>query len=205
MNFKNFFHKAGLDGILAGASAFLYAYSFLILSRFDPVNGAFFSGLFLLLAGAFAMKPFIALYHRLKDVDPGYAMYALWASLVGALGMVIHGGYDLANAINPPVTTIADFANFPSQIDPRGLLSFGALGMGLLVNVWLMKWSKKFPQGLVYVGFVSGIFLIVLYLGRLIVLNPASPLIAYSALLNGFLVGPLWYIWLGWFLWKGKK
>ena len=36
-----------------------------------------------------------------------------------------------------------------------------------------------------------------LYLGRLIVFDASSPLILVPAVLNGFVVGPAWYIWLG--------
>jgi hypothetical protein len=39
--------------------------------------------------------------------------------------------------------------------------------------------------------------LVVLYLGRLIVLNPTSLLILVPALLIGFLVNPIFYLWLG--------
>ncbi len=205
MNIKNFSQKAGLDGILAGVSAFLYAYSFLILSRTDAKTGALLAGLFLMLTGLFAMKPFIALYRRFKDLDSGYAIYAQWMSLIGALGMVMHGGYDLANAINPPMTNLPALASLPSQVDPRGLLTFGMLGVGIFTYSLLMKWSKKFPDGLVYVAMLTSFFLVVLYLGRLVVLNPGSPLIAYPALLNGFLIGPVFYLWLGWYLWQGKR
>ena len=44
----------------------------------------------------------------------------------------------------------------------------------------------------------------VLYVARLIIVNPASPIILAPALLNGFLVNPAWYIWLGVALWRGR-
>jgi len=60
-----------------------------------------------------------------------------------------------------------------------------------------MAKSPAFPAGFRYVGFFSGGLLVLLYLGRLIVLDPSSPVIAVPALLNGFVFGPLWYLWLG--------
>jgi hypothetical protein len=44
-----------------------------------------------------------------------------------------------------------------------------------------------------------------LYLGRLIVLDPTSPVILVPALLNGFLVNPALYIWLGLALLRGRS
>jgi hypothetical protein len=50
---------------------------------------------------------------------------------VAALGAAIHGGYDLANLINLPASAAA-LPDLPSQVDPRGLLTFGVMGLGLL-------------------------------------------------------------------------
>jgi hypothetical protein len=44
-----------------------------------------------------------------------------------------------------------------------------------------------------------------LYLGRLIVLSPRNPLIFVPALLAGFVVYPLWYVWAGLVLWRGSS
>lgn len=196
---------AGLDGILAGISGFLYAYSFIILPRSNPTMAAFFSGLFLLTSGLFAIKVIIAVYLRVREFNSGYAIFALNMSLFGAFGMIIHGGYDLANTINPPNLNLPNLASLPSQIDPRGLLSFGVMSMGLFINSWLLKMDKRFPKTLALVGTVSAAFLLILYLGRLILLAPTHPVILYSAIINGFIVSPLWYIWLGYVLWTEKR
>ena len=113
---------------------------------------------------------------------------------MAAFGSTIHGGYDLANALNPPSTPNVDL---PSQVDPRGLLTFGVAGLALVVISWLITSSGRLPRGLGYLGYLSAVLLIVLYLGRLIILSPASPIILGPALLNGFIVSPIWYVWLG--------
>jgi hypothetical protein len=46
---------------------------------------------------------------------------------------------------------------------------------------------------------------IVLYLGRLIVFDAASPVIVAPALLAGFIATPVWYVWLGVSLWRGAR
>lgn len=62
---------------------------------------------------------------------------------------------------------------------------------------YLMSKDKYFSKNLSFLGYVSGALLIVIYLARLTVLSPANPLLLYPILLNGFIVGPLWYLWVG--------
>ena len=138
----------------------------------------------------------------LKDEDSGFALVIVVLGVAGALGTMIHGGYDLANAINPPLTQNLDL---PSQVDPRGLLSFGLTGLAILKASWLMGKVKSFPKNLSYLGFLSGILLLVIYLGRLIILDPASLVLKYPILIEGFIVNPIWYLWLGWVFQKKLK
>lgn len=187
----------GIYAVLSGVSGFLYAVAFILISRNNPETGALLSALFLLLTGIFATAALVALYLRLRETDEGYALWALALGLVSALGMAVHGGYDLANAINPPGINSPNLASLPSQVDPRGLLSFGVSGVALFVISWLMSNNKHFPKNLAYVGYVSAVLLIVLYVGRLVILTPTHPVILYSAVLNGFVVNPVFYIWLG--------
>jgi hypothetical protein len=115
---------------------------------------------------------------------------------------VIHGGYDLANAIHPPATPNADL---PNPIDPRGLLTFGVSGIGLFVIAWLIGRTAGLPKRLGTLGYGLAVLSVVLYLGRLIVLSPRNPLIFVPALLAGFVVYPLWYVWAGLVLWRGSS
>jgi hypothetical protein len=115
-------------------------------------------------------------------------------ALAGALGSLVHAGYDLSNALHPPAALNADL---PSAIDPRGLATFGLAGIGLFVFSWLVMRSGKFPRGLGWLGYLSAVLMLVLYLARLIILQASSPVVAIPALLEGFIVNPAWYIWLG--------
>jgi hypothetical protein len=185
---------ASLLGILAGVSAFAYAYFFII------TKDVLFYSLSLTLLGLFALKFFIILYGRLKEVNQDMARVGVALAALGAFGMLVHGGYDLANAINPPG---AVNANLPSQIDPRGLLTFGLGGLGILKISYLMSKDKYFSKNLSFLGYVSGTLLVLIYLARLTVLDPTNPLLLYPVLLNGFIAGPLWYLWIGLSLKKG--
>jgi hypothetical protein len=179
---------AGWSAVLAGLSGFLYSISFIVL-RNDLL-----SALFLMLGGLFSTAALTALYQRLRGTESGFALLGLLLTLSAALGSAIHGGYDLANALHPPSSPNTDL---PNPIDPRGLLTFGVAGLGLFLLSWLMAQDVRFPKGLSYLGYLSTILMIVLYLGRLIILQATSLAIVIPALLEGFIVNPLWYVWLG--------
>lgn len=185
-----------ISAYLAGLSWLAYAYYFVI------ARDNLLSALFLTLGGLFAIKVFTALYQMLKESDEGFAVTIVVLGVAGALGTMVHGGYDLANAINPPAMANLDL---PSQVDPRGLLAFGITGLAVLKASWLMGKTKIFPQNLSYLGLLSGILLIIIYLGRLIVLDPTSPVLKYPILIEGFIVNPLWYLWLGYIFQKKLK
>jgi hypothetical protein len=147
-----------------------------------------------MLGGLFSVSALTGLYQRLRVTESGFALLGLLLSLSAALGSAIHGGYDLANALHPPASGVP---GLPNAIDPRGLLTFGVAGLGLFLFSGLMTQDMRFPKGLAYLGYLSASLMIVLYLGRLIILQATNPAIVIPALLEGFIVNPLWYVWLG--------
>lgn len=196
METQSFERFAGLCGILAGIFGFFYSIAFILL------QSNLLAGLFLMLGGLFTTAVLAGVYGRIRATDP---LFALWAFLLGSgggIGSIIHGGYDLANAINPPAALAAEL---PNPVDPRGLLTFGLAGIVVFVISWLIGRNMGFAKGLSYLGYFLAILLVVLYLGRLIVLAPTNPVILVPALLAGFLINPVWYIWLGYTLWRGRK
>ena len=189
---------AGLSAILAGIAGLMYSISFVLLKNDLLI------ALFLMLGGVFSTAALVAVYNRLKETDATFALWALLLSFVSAFGAIIHGGYDLANALNPTGANVA-LANLPSAIDPRGLLTFGVAGLGVFVMAWLMRRSGQFPRALSYWGYLLAVLLVVLYLGRLIILDPKNPIVLVDALLSGFIVNPVWYVWLGVVLWGASS
>ena len=179
---------AGWGAVLAGLSGFLYSISFIVLQN-DVL-----SSLFLMLGGLLSTSALTALYQRLRGTESGFALLGLLLGLSGVLGAAIHGGYDLANALHPPASP---GPGLPNAVDPRGLLTFGVTGLGLFLFSWLMTQDMRFSKRLAYVGYLSAILMIILYLGRLIILQATNLAIVIPALLEGFIVNPVWYIWLG--------
>jgi hypothetical protein len=193
MDSVSFSRLGGACAVFAGIAGFLYAVAFIVVARTAPDVGRLLSALFLLLAGLLSTGALVAVYERLRETSPPAALLGLVLGMIGAMGATIHGGYDLAVALHP----IGASADLPSQIDPRGLLTFGVTGLSLFVFGWLITSSRMFPHALGLVAYAQALSLAVLYLGRLIILSPTHPVIAVPALLSGFVLGPIWYIWLG--------
>ena len=194
MREASFDSLGGLCAILAGSAGFLYAVSFLIVARASPDAGLLWSAVFLTLGGVLSTGALTAVYERVRRVNEPAALWALLLGIVGVMGAAIHGGYNLAAAVHPFASATADA---PSQIDPRGLLTFGITGMAFIIIGRLISSSGTLPRGLGTLAYLQGALLILLYLGRLIILTPTHPAIVIPAIVSGFVVGPAWYIWLG--------
>jgi hypothetical protein len=188
---------AGACSVAAAALGVLYAVALLLL------RSQALSGLCLALGALLTTAALTALHARLAPAGGALALWGLLLAGAGAVGAIAHGGYDLANALHPPGVTNADL---PGQVDPRGALTFGLSGLGLACLAVLMARSGgRFPRALAWLGALSATLSVTLYLGRLVVLDPASPLIALPALAEGFVVSPLWYAWLGVALLRGER
>ena len=191
-------HTAYPSAWLAGASGFLYSVSFVIIARNNPSLGTGLSGFFLLIGGVLGASALLGLYDLLKPSNGTYALWALVFGLAGALAATLHGGYDLAVGIHPPNQVI----NFPSPVDPRGLGTFGLTGLSLLAFSFLMQRDRGFPRGLVWLGYASGVLLLLIYVSRLTILQASNLLVLAPAGIEGFVLNPAWYIWLGFVLRK---
>jgi hypothetical protein len=187
---------AGVAAIVAGIFGFLYSIAFVF------IKDQLLYSLCLLVGGLATTAVMVGLYRHLRSVDPGFAQLGMLLGVVAALGSVVHAGYDLSNAINPPAGAASDL---PSQIDPRGLLTFGVAGLALFGFAWLMSSSARFPKSLAYLGYLLAVLLVIIYLGRLIILNANSLAILLPAALAGLIVNPLWNVWVGLSLLRSKR
>ncbi|MDP9296705.1 MAG: hypothetical protein M3O88_08455 [Actinomycetota bacterium] len=198
---RTFERFAGICAIVVGAGGFAYAIAFVTILNGGGNSAEKASSVFLLLGGLLSTAVLVGLYERLRVRGGAFALWALLLGVVAAIGSAVHGGYDLANAINHPKTNLS----LPSSVDPRGLLTFGVTAIAALVVGWLILRTGAFPRNLGYLALASGVLLIVIYLGRLIVLDPKSPVLLVAALLAGFIVDPAFYVWLGMELRRGER
>jgi len=198
MNTSNDFQRlGGLCAILAGIFGFLYSAAFIVVARSNPQLGNLLASLFLLLGGLSTTAAVIALFQRVQTADEGFATWGRALAITGAVGSIIHGGYDLANAIHVPESDPLNLANLPNAVDPRGLLTFGLAGIGLIIAAGLMVRTQNLPNNLSYLGYILGIVLVVIYLARLIILDPTKPIVVITVVITGFILNPVWNIWLG--------
>jgi hypothetical protein len=186
-------HTAYPSAWLAGVVGFLYSAMFVFGSRSGSSFAAGLTAALLMLGGILGASALLGLYERLLPKSGGYATWALLFGLAGALAATLHGGSDLANAIHPPSQT----SDLPSGIDPRGLGTFGLAGLAVLAFAFLVQRDGSFPRYFGYLGYLSGALLVVIYLARLTIFSASNPLVLAPAGLEGFIVNPAWYIWLG--------
>ncbi len=192
---SSFNRFAGLTGILAGIAGLLYLVSFLALKN----PAALAPAISLLFVGLFASATLVGLYERVREVDPGFALWGLLLGIGGAGGASVHAAFDLANDLHPPATPF----EYASPIDPRGFLTFAIAGLGAIVLSSLILRSMVLPHGVGYLGLLSGILLIFLYVAYLVLLNASNPLVLVLILASG-VVQPIWYLWIGWLFWRGE-
>ena len=187
---------AGYCAIATGLGGFVYSVAFVLLTRANADLGLALSWLVLLIGALLAMPVLIALYEHLRDVERPVALLALLFAAFGFLGAIMHAGYEIANIVH--VGTATNLASgLASQVDPRGLLTFGITGLGLLIFGWLMSRSPRYASLVSNLGMLTGALMIVVYLARLTIFSPTNPLVLAGAGITGFIVSPLFYILLG--------
>jgi hypothetical protein len=186
---------AGWSGLAVALGGVAYSAAFIIGVEKSNAGAINASSLILMCGGFLATAVVIALFQRLRNIDLGFAAWGTLLVLVGLVGSALHGGHDLAVAIKHPSGTVASLAANPT--DPRGLSTFAVTGLGVLVLSWLMLRSGDFPARLARLGVLSGVMLLVVYLGRLLVFNPKNGFLLTVAILSGFIVSPGWFAWLG--------
>jgi hypothetical protein len=179
---------AGWASILAGVAGIGYAVAFVVLK-----NSAL-SADFLTLAPLFAVAGLVAVFERVRSIDSGYATLALALGAFGSLAASTHGAYDVSNVLHAPAAALP--TDIPSAIDPRGYGTFALTGLAVLILAGLARRSPALPRWVSPLGLALGIFLVLTFLGRLIVLDASSLLVLGPALVSG-LLSPIFFLLLG--------
>ena len=184
----SFDRAAGWLSILAGVAGIGYAVFFVALKNQYPGLTA----VFLTLAPLLAVGGLVAVFNRVREVDAGFATLALALGAFGSLGASTHGAYDLANVLHPP----AAVPDVPFATDPRGYATFALTGLALLLLSSLARRTPTIPGWVGPLGLILGLFLVLTWLARLIVLDASSVLVLLPALVSG-LLSPLFFLALG--------
>jgi hypothetical protein len=194
MRSRAFESFAGACAFVVAAGGIAYSVAFVTVLRNSNDAALVASSLLLLFGGVLSTAVLTAVYGRVRETDPAFALWGLLLGFAGGIGSTVHGGYDLAVRLHRPTGTL----NVPaSPVDPRGLATFGLAALGVLVFAWLIVRGEAFPRRLGQLGAVAGVLLLVVYVGRLVVLNPKSPGLLAAAVLSGFVLNPAWFAWTG--------
>jgi len=184
----------GICAVLAGAAGLGYSTAFVVYLNNGSRGAQYVDSILLIAGGLLSTAAFIAVYGRLRETDAGFALLGLVLALAGAYAAASHGAYDLANLAKPPAVLAADV---PSSTDPRGLGTFALTGLALAVASLLVLRGGALPRPLGWLGLVGAALLVFVYIGRLVILDPKSPGLHAAAVISGFVVNPVWFVWLG--------
>jgi hypothetical protein len=187
-----FYQFAGISAILAGVATFAFTLSFVLALRGRSGTAVLTTAL-LAASGLLGIVVVCALFDRLREVEPGFAVLALVLGTLGGAGALIYGAHGLSNLVGPEQVPAGPLI----AVDPRGVLTSAATGLAVLIFARLIEIGPFFPVNLKWVGYALGVLLLIVYLGRLIVLDPSQPILQLSAILVGFVLGPLWNVWIG--------
>lgn len=181
-----------LAAILTGVLSLVYAVFFLFISRASAYTGLLGSWIILGLTAFFAIAAYVALYQRLKEREPGLALYTLLFSALASFAMLQHGGYEAAQIIRTGTLESAGAAS--SQVDPAGLATFGVIGVVSFLWGWMIVRTGALPRNLGYLGMLNAVLLVILFIATLF---GSQTVILISGGLTSVIVGPIWWIWLG--------
>jgi peptidoglycan/LPS O-acetylase OafA/YrhL len=93
---RNYERFAGRCALLVAVVGLAYSLTFVIVVADEPKWAQVANAVFLLSGGLLAVAVLIAVYGRLRDVEPAFALLALALGLASGLGSAIHGAEEFA-------------------------------------------------------------------------------------------------------------
>jgi hypothetical protein len=174
------------SALLTAAGSVLFTITFGLYVR-ESYRWAFWtSTITRLVVGLLLVVVFVALHALVRTREPELATVAVSIGILGALASTLHGALDLANLVSPPKKG----TELPSEVDPRGFATFALIGLGFALFAWLAGRDGSLPRGVVWLGVAAGVLLIVVWLGRMIALDPNDNVVRVAALASGLIAVP---------------
>jgi hypothetical protein len=188
-----FDRAAGGAAIGVGLGGIAYSVSFVLAVKAPSETALNISWLLLLLGGLLGTLVLIAVYRRIREVDSGLALWGMVLGAVGTIGSTVHAAWEVAMIVQP----VPRNPDAPAPMDPRGFLTFAMTGLGILVLSWLIRRSGALPIRLGTLGVALGIGMLLVYLGRLLIIDPTNLALLGIAGVTGLIAHPWWFLWLG--------
>ena len=185
--FTRFARGAALVSALAGLT---YTVTFVVVVQQGSEWAKWSSSTALLIGALAALPTFCGAFFAVATREREFALVALLLGVAGALGSATHAAYDLAVLANPPAGGLGAAADLPFAADPRGFATFALVGLSLALFGWLGVRTGALPAAVVVLAEAAGLALLVVFVGRLTVLDPRSGLLRPLTALSGFVLNP---------------
>jgi hypothetical protein len=190
---RTFQRFAAGSAVVAAASSLTFTIAFAVVVR-EGDRWAQWVSWTTLLAGALCSLPVMtALHRRLAEAEPEFALLGFVVGVGAAFGAATHAAYEWSVLANTPETT----SDLPSAIDPRGFMTFAVTGLALCLFGWLILRTGELGRSAGQLGIVAGALLLVVFVGRLTVLDPNANVIRLAALVSGLVLVPGFYALVG--------
>ena len=154
------------------------------------------------LSGLVAIAVVLALSESVRSENEGWIRWTSNLAILGFAVVAINNfrniGYQLPLARTyvegDAVTKTVIELGGPYGLDPQGWLTFGAVGLWVLVVSLLARRAGIWPNLLTYVGIATTVAYWLIVVG--FVFNQET-LFTIGAALGGIILAPIWYIWAG--------
>ncbi len=148
------------------------------------------------------------MYRRVRESNE---TWALWSLLLGFTYGILTTVYGISITLLFPISSdlyvhgntatqasVLVVGSSPSPLDPYGFTKFVLSGFWLLITGMLMLRSRYFARPLGYLTVVAGIGVLLLFVGNV---TNLSVLILATGLPGSAIIGPLFWLWVGYTLW----
>jgi hypothetical protein len=180
---------AGLAAVATALAGIVFTVTFAIAVR-DGERWALRASAIALIVGSLVAIPVVvALAEQLSRREPQFARVGLALGLVAIAGSALHGAWDTAVIAHP-----VRHADVPNFTDARGFATFALTAAAFAVFGWLILRGSEVPRVVGRLALLAAALLLVVYFGRLIVLDPKRPVIKWVGVVSGLVVSPAFYL-----------
>lgn len=171
-------------------------------------TGRQIASLMLALGGLAATAAIVGIYRRVRESNESWA---LWSLVLGCTYGVLTTIYGVSLMLLFPIlsnlyvqgnaatqASVLVVGAMPSPLDPFGFTKFVLSGIWLLITAMLMLRGSFFSRPLAYLTVIAGAGVLLLFLGNV---TNTSALILATGVPGSAIVGPLFWLWVGYTLW----
>jgi len=171
-------------------------------------TGRQIASLMLALGGLAAAAAIVGIYRKVRESNENWA---LWTLVLGCTYGILTTIYGISLMFLFPILSnlyvqgnaatqagVLVVGSLPSPLDPFGFRKFVLSGLWLLITGVLMLRTSFFARPLAYLTIVAGIGVLLLFVGNV---TNTSALILATGVPGSAIIGPLFWLWVGYTLW----